>query len=187
MTLTLEEVEAKIAEYTELRKKLAKENGGEAIAALFAPLWEFPGITASSWTQYTPYFNDGDPCEFHVYADEMPVWVNGLKVEDYSIPESIPNEWVDEAPSAYYTEPNRWSGGDRMNEWREYQASKRAEYEAWKSNGWTTEMLDGLRDARREISRWLDTHEDFLFDVYGDHVEVTVTPDGATADEYEHD
>ncbi len=25
-----------------------------------------PGVNAIRWTQYTPYFNDGDPCIFHV-------------------------------------------------------------------------------------------------------------------------
>lgn len=26
-----------------------------------------PGITGVVWTQYTPYFNDGDTCEFSVH------------------------------------------------------------------------------------------------------------------------
>jgi len=27
---------------------------------------EYPNIDSISWNQYTPYFNDGDPCEFSV-------------------------------------------------------------------------------------------------------------------------
>ena len=27
-----------------------------------------PNVVEFGWTQYTPYFNDGDPCEFSVYG-----------------------------------------------------------------------------------------------------------------------
>lgn len=30
----------------------------------------FPKLQAFRWRQYTPYFNDGDACEFYVYASE---------------------------------------------------------------------------------------------------------------------
>lgn len=35
----------------------------EALKAIFE---EYPQIESISWTQYTPYFNDGDSCEFSV-------------------------------------------------------------------------------------------------------------------------
>jgi len=34
-----------------------------AFKAVFA---EYPNLTKLVWTQYTPYFNDGDPCVFNV-------------------------------------------------------------------------------------------------------------------------
>lgn len=30
---------------------------------------EFPELVSFGWEQYAPYFNDGDPCHFSVYAD----------------------------------------------------------------------------------------------------------------------
>lgn len=30
---------------------------------------KYPEIKSFSWTQYTPYFNDGDECTFSVHAD----------------------------------------------------------------------------------------------------------------------
>lgn len=42
---------------------------------------EFPDITSFSWRQYTPHFNDGDRCEFGVYADEPNI--NGEDYYDY--------------------------------------------------------------------------------------------------------
>lgn len=41
----------------------AKELIGPAITALFK---DHPEIKALKWTQYTPYFNDGEPCVFSV-------------------------------------------------------------------------------------------------------------------------
>lgn len=44
-----------------------KENGKTAILAALQGLFEqFPELEAFHWRQYTPYFNDGDACVFHV-------------------------------------------------------------------------------------------------------------------------
>ena len=40
-------------------------------------------LVSFSWAQYTPYFNDGDPCNFYAHADYPDV--NGICVDD--IPE----------------------------------------------------------------------------------------------------
>jgi hypothetical protein len=47
-----------------------KAVGREGIQKLLAPVFEsFPNVKAVRWTQYTPYFNDGEPCEFSSNAD----------------------------------------------------------------------------------------------------------------------
>ena len=47
-------------------KKL-NEEGENAIKELFKELFEkHPQLESVSWRQYTPYFNDGDPCYFRV-------------------------------------------------------------------------------------------------------------------------
>ena len=58
----------------ELKKKLAvlrtemKEKGAELIKADFAEFFAAnPKVTAIAWTQYAPYFNDGDACTFSVH------------------------------------------------------------------------------------------------------------------------
>ena len=30
---------------------------------------KYPDLEAITWTQYTPYFNDGEPCEFSAHLD----------------------------------------------------------------------------------------------------------------------
>ena len=49
--------------YEETLKKEGKRILGEAFKKFFS---ELPIVTAIEWTQYTPYFNDGDPCVFSV-------------------------------------------------------------------------------------------------------------------------
>ena len=44
-------------------KELGKKGVKEELTVLFE---KFPELEAVRWNQYTPYFNDGDPCEFRV-------------------------------------------------------------------------------------------------------------------------
>lgn len=41
-----------------------------------------PKLNSFSWTQYTPYFNDGEPCEFSVYKDYITVTDTDGNVDD---------------------------------------------------------------------------------------------------------
>ena len=59
-------VESIIEKATELRKKM-QEDLEVSMKEVFKEFWTLnPGITAVVWTQYAPYFNDGDPCYFGV-------------------------------------------------------------------------------------------------------------------------
>lgn len=44
---------------------------------------DYPFLKSFAWTQYAPYFNDGDPCYFNVHRDIL--WFNdmNLEYEDY--------------------------------------------------------------------------------------------------------
>lgn len=58
------DIVAKRAELDELLRK----TGQEQIAPIFSEFFaRHPQIKALRWSQYTPYFNDGDECVFHVY------------------------------------------------------------------------------------------------------------------------
>jgi len=56
---------------TEWRKKGKKE-----LLPVFKPLFDkYPELESFSWTQYTPYFNDGDSCDFGVVGiDQINGW-----------------------------------------------------------------------------------------------------------------
>lgn len=62
-------------------KEAMKRDGKVAILASLAGLFaRFPHLEAVCWAQYTPYFNDGDPCVFSLC--EPYVKVQGIKDED---------------------------------------------------------------------------------------------------------
>ncbi len=44
-----------------------------------------PEVESFGWKQYTPYFNDGDTCEFGVSSDADSVEVNGVQGYDVDI------------------------------------------------------------------------------------------------------
>lgn len=51
-----------------LYKKRIEEEGEQALKDRFKDFFEtHPDIQAVLWTQYTPYFNDGDSCTFSVH------------------------------------------------------------------------------------------------------------------------
>lgn len=39
-------------------------------------------LKSYGWTQYTPYWNDGDVCEFSVYADPDSIYINNKSYYD---------------------------------------------------------------------------------------------------------
>lgn len=63
-------IEETIKDFTELYENLTsqlKQKGTEKLKAVFKLFWEKnPEVKTISWTQYAPYFNDGDACIFGV-------------------------------------------------------------------------------------------------------------------------
>lgn len=49
-------------------KAQMRKHGEAALKGAFKEFFDkAPEVTAIRWTQYTPYFNDGEPCEFSVH------------------------------------------------------------------------------------------------------------------------
>lgn len=56
-----------IQEFTEQQEKFQRV-AQERLKEYFVEFWEKnPAIKAIHWSQYAPYFNDGDPCTFSVH------------------------------------------------------------------------------------------------------------------------
>lgn len=99
----VQELNATIKELNNQRQQLINDG---IINELIKPLFDnLPDIKMVAWTQYTPYFNDGDPCEFHVgevYVsadeDEIPIYENYLVESDES-------GWITPQRIALYLDP----------------------------------------------------------------------------------
>jgi hypothetical protein len=132
-----------------------------------------PTMKAFGWAQYTPYFNDGEPCVFSVGSP----WF--LTVNDPD-PDEIEDHYDFEIGYSghptlgkqdyEWDNPRDWE--NRRKVYGPYEGSHRASFMA----------CNALADA-------IDSgaFEDVLLEAFGDHAQVTVRPSGITVDSYSHD
>jgi hypothetical protein len=156
---------AVLREKQEEIKKLKKEML-EASNKIFTDLTktifeDHPKVKSFGWNQYTPYFNDGDTCYFSVNTDY-------IQINSESVDES---DWINETKITNYGTWNR--------EKREYEGRTEVP---------NLDYDKDLVSASDEIREFLSNFdEDFFMSQFGDHVEVTITAEGVSVDEYEHD
>lgn len=138
-------------------RQLAQDRGKPMILEALQPLWDL-GVDVVRWRQYTPYFNDGDACEFSV--GDPYVLLSGAKdvIGDYE--DGFLSSW----DFKYYKE-------DEFPNHTKEQLDKVAEaLEVFAKAICSTDV------------------EPFMEDLFGDHAEVTVYADGRfDVDDYSHD
>lgn len=127
-----------------------------------------PGITAIVWTQYTPYFNDGDTCEFRV---------NDCTFTNAPDPEHV--HWEEYE-------------GDEEDVW----TATNIKYVLESDRDWYKETADlirkhgGVNVASCELmSKAICSNEmeDVMLAMFGDHVKVIATREGFDVEDYDHD
>jgi hypothetical protein len=160
-------------QYETARKQMLQQ-AGDAFKEFASDLFsDFPKLKSFGWTQYSPYFNDGDECVFSVNNDASSIRINGRDMdgccdgddEEVSTCTKCENELTD--TTAKFCDqcgtavPKEDIGMDD----KEHERAAKA----------TAKMLQQFEDA-------------VLQDLYGNHVEVTVHRDGrAVVDSYDHD
>lgn len=83
---------------TDARKQV-QEQGQTVIKEAFAELFAaHPELEAVKWTQYTPYFNDGEPCTFSV--NEWSAKIKGVTLK-YQDEEGFSERWDFRDAQAY--------------------------------------------------------------------------------------
>jgi len=156
---------AVLREKQEEIKKLKKEML-EASNKIFTDLTktifeDHPKVKSFGWNQFTPYFNDGETCEFSANIDY--IQINGEPVDE--------SDWINETKITNYGTWNR--------EKREYEGRTEVP---------NLDYDPELAAASDEIREFLSNFdEDFFMSQFGDHAEVTITAEGVSIDEYEHD
>ncbi len=131
------------------------------------------------WRQYTPYFNDGDPCEFSTSEVRFRLNSELDTGGDY------------EDGFFYHNDPQLAGGIETETRYVEYKTPD----SYGRRGGWET-VTTGVVYERHPAADAVDVFstafhsgafENALYDLFGDHVEVTVTPTGIVASEYDHD
>lgn len=180
-------------EITHARTSTAQRTAEEFAAILLAAL-DAPQVLAVRWKQYTPYFNDGEPCEFGVRC-----YSGIVRLADYE---------TDPEDDDYETEDGFVESGDvRFEGGKEYkwvevpltQAEIDANKARYRYSTQTTrheKVATGVTYERHpaygaivDLEHALEGGEfdNVLLEAFGDHATVTVTKDGIDVEFYEHD
>lgn len=89
------------AQYQEARKQML-EQSREAFKEMASELFStYPQMTEFSWEQYTPYWNDGDPCEFSVR--EYTARINGSCLDYGEEPNNMDQKSLETATKSVTT------------------------------------------------------------------------------------
>lgn len=136
------------------------------IADLDAIFAADPNISAINWRQYTPYFNDGDPCEFSAYLNE-----DGLV--------------------AYDRVPTHWSWDEAYDDEGEIRVEtdsyfRHGEYDRERGYVFTLKDIPAAAEVIQLLSNF-QHYEAVCREHFGEHSQVIATRDGFNVEYYEHD
>ncbi|MGC9439277.1 hypothetical protein [Streptomyces sp. WG5] len=147
----------------------------EELAPLFQALLDDPTITRFGWTQYTPYFNDGDTCEFGVHG----LWVRTTAEPDGSV-----DEYGDEYEDGYSLNvAYHPSLGKVIGHWEG----------DWPNRTYVKDGYEGPDEDRYNRCHALDgalqsgAFDAVLLKTFEDHSMVTVRSGGIEVESYSHD
>ena len=156
--------------------QLTDQVKGPELGHLIRCLATDPNVKTFGWQQYTPYFNDGDVCEFRVGE----LWI--LTVDDSEDEEDFDRYSYEVSDTHPTLGPKKWIMGVRVPAANGYGYTYTpSSYEPKEAKYPTTYLL------AESLSKALEHAEVTLLEWFGDHVEIRVTKDGIQVDEYEHD
>jgi hypothetical protein len=180
----IEKIKAELAAFEEKKQAFVTELRKE-FPTMFTELFaQAPKLKSVSWTQYTPYFNDGDTCEFSAHTDDLAI--NGASHYD----EDDEDSEISVRPTLHIT--LRTEDEVRVNK----ELAEKTKYTWYAKAGIGDSGLapnpDYDADADRvcsEISAVLSSvPSEFLKDLFGDHAKVTICSNGTIdVEDYDHD
>ena len=156
----MEQLKEVISEYAVIQERLNEITNkfGEKLSAALQDLVKtYPTVEAFKWSQYTPYFNDGDSCEFSVYTDPSIKFVGADEdAGDYE------DGFIDSYALDY-----SWSGRKRVYKTPEDTVKGK--------------IFEEIEAILKSIP------EGVMLAAYDDHVHVIVTNDSVETEEYDHE
>lgn len=157
------ETKERIERVQNLRKeyeKTIRKEFGAVLSGLTVELFgDFPEVKGVVWTQYTPHFNDGDPCEFGINEPRV----------------MLDQQFADACGDSIY------DYDDESFEFTTYDIRDKA------SKSDVELKLLAIEEKLNEFERFLNEFSMVVKETYGDGVKVTMTPSGGSVDDYSHD
>lgn len=180
---------AGLAQALEEVKERARREGEAALKGSFAEFFEaHPEASAILWTQYTPYFNDGEACTFDINDFELKLDPEKM-ADDLATVISDRCEETDEDDDTY-----GFGEGDDSAFLRELPPTDDNRSASWNSFNERNIPLRELTESEASLLKDFDELEsacmsvdDILQAVLGDHVTVKATREGFETRDYEHD
>lgn len=157
----------------------------EELTALLQALVDDPGIEWFEWTQYTPYFNDGEPCVFSIHENLA------VKVT----PESRAAKTASyDDHGALVEDDGDWDDDD-ISDGVEYNKSLGKRDRKWdpRLKHYVNGEYEGPDEARYDHCLALEkalgsgAFNDDLLDLFGDHARVRVSRQKIQVETYDHD
>ena len=147
----------------------------EELAPLFQALVDDPTIVEFGWRQYTPYFNDGDTCEFSVHG----LWVRTTAEAEGHVDED--GDEYDNSSHYGLDVDYHPSLGKIEYDWNRDTAQKENErYEGPDEDRYNRcQELDGALQS--------GDFDNVLLEHFGDHALITVRKDSIEVESYDHD
>lgn len=169
--MNIEEFKRKKQELFEVAQKEGKNLLTQHFETLFS---EIPKLSAIQWTQYTPFFNDGDACVFSIGE---PYFYFSEDGEEESYPK-------------YFYEAE--DSDNIFNSWSLTSDYIEKNYPEKFNFLQSLDLKTNQFDLLKEFSNFSNELEDLYLMAFGDHVCVTInrTEDGKiefTVEEYNHD
>lgn len=152
-------VTGEICQYGKPRRE---QRPDEEFLDLLDALLGQPGVHSVRWRQYTPYFNDGDACEFGIGE----AYVRLASADDVVAD--------DEEECGDYED-------GYIGTWE-----MRVDRNGWRDDAIKPELV-GAAAALKELNCSFAYFENFLKRSFGDHAIVTASTSGFDVEYYEHD
>ncbi len=171
----------KFARRSELRLELDTLNR-EIFADGCKDIFEsIPEVSSFSWTQYSPYFNDGDECVFGVNEEPRRVTINDITFDPQDL--YISTSDYDSETRKYVDKDSVIVEASAANEVFEDDDGEDHKFsDLWITYARYTEIINAIESFLSSQDEWT------MQDTFGNHVMVTLNSDGTSSDEsYDHD
>ena len=161
----VEELKNLRAKREELSKEITKKATvlfKEASSTLFV---EYPNLVSFGWTQYTPYFNDGDTCEFGSRHDSP--FIKFTSSENSEDEDDL--DYEDEFSTYHY-----------------YNYNKSYKVKTLKPE-LTEAQLKEVETGNAVVAFLKNFDDSDMLHMFGDHQKVIVTAKKVESEDYDHD